>query len=226
MPSSVVHVAFAFLVAIGLLGRFYDRRALAVLLVIVLLPELDTVLGYVFSGGHRTVLHTTLIPMLAAPLLFWETTRQDSWISERWGEWGVRIAWVGLFVHSFPHIALDWAHLSGINYFWPLVDQFYNLDGELYLSTTEGFVQTFVEISRDPETGRRVVDAGKTGTRSEIHIANPAQPTSEPTPEPVDRRFPIAVWGWQLYIVLTSLFVLGCKKLQTSNERPGSESES
>jgi hypothetical protein len=219
MPSSVVHAALGFLLAVGLLGRFYDRRALAVVLLVVVLPEIDTALGLVMDGAHRTVLHTMMIPVAAAPVLYWETARDGSWIRDRWGLRGVRIAWVCLFVHAFVHIALDWAHLSGINFFWPFADQFYALDGQASLSVSEGFVQTFVEIAQDPETGESVIDAGQEGSRAETHVSNPAQPSPEPSQEPVDRRFPIAVYGWQLFFVLAGAFTLAARRLQTPRER-------
>ncbi len=215
MPTSVVHAALAFLIAVGLLGRFYDRRALAIVLVIVLAPELDTAIGWVMDGAHRTVFHTMLSSAVLGGALYCETTREASRIRGRWGERGVRIAWVCLFVHAFAHLSLDWAHLSGINFFWPLRDQFFTLDGEFALSSTEGVVQTFVEVSEDPETGRGVIDAGQGGTRAETHVSNPAQPAPEPEPGPVDRRFPIAVHGWQLYLLLAGAFALVAKRMQT-----------
>lgn len=215
MPSSVVHAALAFLVAVGLLGRFYDRRALVVLLGIVIFPEIDTFAGLFMDGAHRTVLHNMVLAALAGGVLYWETTREGSKVRSLWGARGVRIAWVGLFVHTFAHISLDWTHLSGINALWPLFDQFVTLDGELALSTTDGVVQTFVEISEDPETGQGVIDAGQGGTRAENHVANPAQPSDEPEPGPVDRRFPIAVHGWQLYLVVAGAFTVLAKRLQT-----------
>lgn len=215
MPSSVVHAALAIVLAIGLLGRFYDRRVLAIVLGVVLIPEIDTAMGLVMAGAHRTVLHTMVLSMVAFPALYWETARERSWIRNRWGERGVRLAWVGLFVHTFAHIALDWTHLSGINLVWPFLDQFYSLDGEAYVSLSEGFVQTFVEIAEDPETGRGVIDAGQGETRIDTHVSNPAQPSPDPGPEPVDRRFPIAVQGWQLYFVLLGAFAIVAKKLQT-----------
>ena len=225
MPSSVVHAAVAFLLAAGLLGRFYDRRALLVILVVVLAPEVDTAFGWIMSGAHRTVLHTLVSTAVLAAVVHWETTREGSRIRARWGARGVRIAWVGLFVHTFAHLALDWAHLSGINIVWPLVDQFFRLDGELYVSTTEGFIQTFVEISEDPDTGAGVIDAGQGGARAENHVSNPAQPSPDPKPGPVDRRFPIAVGGWQLYLVVASAFTLVAKRLQTPYTGHESEGE-
>jgi membrane-bound metal-dependent hydrolase YbcI (DUF457 family) len=226
MPSSVVHAALAMVLAVGLLGRFYDRRALAVVLVVVLLPEADTAMGLVMAGAHRTVLHTMVLSFIAFPVLYWETTREHSSIKTRWGERGVRLAWVLLLIHTFAHIALDWAHLSGVNLLWPFLDQFYSLDGEAYLSLSEGFVQTFVDVSTDPETGRGVIDAGQGGSRIETHVSNPAQPSPDPSPGPVDRRFPIAVQGWQLYFVLLGVFALAAKKLQTSRFRSEETAES
>lgn len=215
MPSSVVHAALAAALGVGLLGRFYDRRALAVVLVVVVVPEVDTALGLVMAGAHRTVLHTMVLSVVAAPLLYWETTRGGSVIRGRWGARGVRIAWVCLVVHTFAHIALDWTHLEGVNFIWPVLDRFFALEGEMYLSASEGFVQTFVDVGRDPETGRGVIDAGQGGTRAETHVSNPAQPDPEPDPGPVDRRFPIAVRGWQLHLLLTGVFVVAARRLQS-----------
>ncbi|MFQ3283659.1 MAG: inner membrane protein [Natronomonas sp.] len=220
MPSSVVHAAVAAVLAVGLLGRFYDRQALAIVVAIVLVPELDTALGLVIAGAHRTVLHTMGLSAVATPLLYWETTREGSWIRGRWGARGVRIAWVCLVVHTFAHIAFDWTHLEGINLIWPAVDRFFVLEGEMYVSASEGFVQTFVDIARDPETGRGVIDAGQGGTRAETHVSNPAQPDPQPDPGPVDRRFPIAVRGWQLHLLLTGASVMAARRLQSDQFNP------
>ncbi len=214
MPSSVVHAGFAFLVGVGLLGAYYDRRALVVLVGVLLLPEADTLAGLVLDGAHRALLHTVLLPLLLAPLLYRDTTRADSWLRGRFGTYGVRLAWVGLFVHVFAHVALDWYHLAGVNLFYPLVDRFFQLGGEAYLSTADGFVQTFVEVGTDPETGTTTVDAGQGGTTENTHVANPAQPSDDPQPGPTDRRAPIAVQGWQLFLVVAGLVTVAAKHLQ------------
>ena len=126
-----------------------------------------------------------------------------------------KIGGQGSVVHTFAHIALDWTHLEGVNFIWPVLDRFFALEGEMYLSASEGFVQTFVDVGRDPETGRSVIDAGQGGTRAETHVSNPAQPDPEPDPGPVDRRFPIAVRGWQLHLLLTGVFVVFARRLQS-----------
>jgi hypothetical protein len=215
MPSSFVHAAIGFTLAIGLLGEFYDRRALAVVLAVVLLPEIDTFFGYLMDGAHRTVLHNMVISAVGAAGLYWDSTREHSWLRDRFGARGVRLAWVALLVHTFAHLSLDWAHLSGINVLWPFVDRFFSLDGEAYLSAGEGFVQTFVEFADESGTGGADIDVGQSGTTENTHVGSPAQPSKDPEPGPVDRRFPIAVQGWQLYFVLTGLFALAARKLQT-----------
>lgn len=214
MPSPVVHAGLALLLIVGLLGRFYAPKPVMILLGVLLIPELDTLIGLVMAGAHRTLLHNLLLPFGIGLLLVWDTQRDRSWVRGRFGAIGVRIVWVGLVGHVVAGLLLDWAHLEGINLLWPLHDQFFRLDGEMYVSTTEGFVQTFIDIGTDPATGERVVDAGGGGTRFETHVANPVQPSPEPEPGPVDRRFPIAVQGWQLFLVLTGLFSIVAERFQ------------
>ncbi|SDR38912.1 metal-dependent hydrolase [Natronobacterium texcoconense] len=217
MPSTIVHAGFALLLAAGLWKGTLDRRALAVLLVIVVVPEADTIAGLWMDGAHRALLHNLTIPIVAGLLLYWDTChRERSWLRDRWGGWGVQVAWVGLFVHVFAHMLLDYAHLEGINVFYPVVDQFVRLEGELYYSTTEGFVQTFVEFPTDDVEGT-AMDVGATGTTADTHVDNPVEPTAavEGDPdEPVERLFPVADSGWQFHLVLSGLFVLLARRFQ------------
>lgn len=217
MPSTVVHAALAFLVVAGLLRGFYGWKALAVVLAVLLVVEVDTFLGWFVDGAHRAALHNLLIPVVAAVFLYWDTCRREaSWIRSRWGAWGVWVAWAALFAHTFAHVLLDMAHLDGINPLYPLYDRFVSLDGEAYISTTEGFVQTFVEIAPDEETGEAAVDVGQGGTTADTHVSSPVDPSPPEAPdEPVDRRAPIAVQGWQLYLVVAGAFTLVAKRLQS-----------
>jgi hypothetical protein len=224
MVSSVVHAGFALLLAAGLLGDYYDRRALAVVLVVVVVPEADSFLGFVMPGAHRTVGHNLVLPAAAAALLYYDTRlRERSALRERLADRWIAVAWVGLFVHAFAHVSLDWIHLEGVNAFWPLRDRFYALDGEILLSTADGFVQTFVDLRTDPETGTRTVDAGATGTTKTVHVNNPVEPRDpdEVTDEPVNRIFPIANAGWRLYLIGTGLFVLAARRLQDRTPADG-----
>lgn len=215
-------MGFAVALAAGLLRDAYGRRALAVVVVIMVVPEVDSVLGPVMDGAHRTVGHNVVVPAAVGGLLYYDTRRRDrSWVRDRVGDHGVRIAWVGLFVHFFAHLFLDWAHLEGINLFWPLYDGFFRLDGELALSTTEGLVQTFVSIDFDPETGEPAVDAGATGTTDDVHVNNPVQPDLPERLEGVDtidRRFPIAQAGHWLYLIGIGAFTVLARRFQTRRD--------
>lgn len=214
MPSPTVQAGFALLVATALLGEHYDRRALAVVAVVLLVPELDTFAGWVLAGAHRALLHNLLLVAGAGALLSYDVrVRERSWLRGRYGDRGVRIAGVALFVHVFAHVLLDASHLEGVNLFYPVVDTFYHLDGELYLSTAEGVVQTFVELVDDPQTGRQVVDAA-TGTTGDVHVDSPVDPEGDGGDRPPERRFPVAVFGWQLYLIAVGLFAAGAKRLQ------------
>lgn len=225
MPSTVVHAAFALPLAAALLGDHCDRRALAALLLVVVLPEADSFLGPIMSGAHRTVGHNLVFPAVGALLLYYDTrVRGRSLVRDRLSDRWVAVAWVAIFVHVFAHVALDWTHLDGVNLLWPLRDEFFALDGEILLSTADGFVQTFVDVRLDPETGARSVDAGTTGSTETVHVNNPVEPRDPDTvtDEPVDRRFPIASSGWRLYLIGLGLFALVARRFQGS----GAESRS
>ncbi|WP_418284570.1 metal-dependent hydrolase [Halorubrum sp. DTA46] len=230
MVSTIVHAGFALALAVGLLGDHYDRRALAVILAIVVLPEVDSFLGPIMPGAHRTVGHNLVIPAAVAVLLYYDTRLRDrsalrgllaDRFSERGAERWIAVAWVGLFVHVFAHVALDWTHLDGVNALWPLRDRFYALSGEIFFSSADGFVQTFVDVQIDPETGGRRVDAGEGGTTETVHVNNPVEPRDprEVTDEPIERRFPIANAGWRLYLIGLGLFTLGARRLQGADPR-------
>lgn len=226
MVSTVVHAGFALLLAAGVLGEYYDRRALAVLLVAVVLPEVDSFIGPIMPGAHRTVGHTLVFPAVGALLLYYDTqVRETPVVCDRLSDRWVSVAWAVLFAHIFAHVALDWTHLDGVNLLWPLHNQFLQLDGEILLSTADGFTQTLVDIQFDPETGSRQIDAGGTGTTETVHINNPVEPRdpAEVTDEPVDRRFPIANRGWRLYLIGVGLFAIGARRLQ--GDEPTADAE-
>jgi hypothetical protein len=223
MPSTVVHAAVAFLLAVGLLGEFYDRRALGVVLVVMVAPELDTFAGWFLEGAHRALLHNLVFTAVAVAVVWWDTTRESSWLRRRFGARGVRLVWVGLFVHTFAHMLFDWSHLDGINLFYPITDRFFNLDGEAFVSTAKGFSQTFIEVTTDAETGQQSIDAGQGGTTQNTHVSSPVDPSPDSEPEAVDRRAPIAVQGWQLYLIALGAFTLVAKKLQSPAPSDGDD---
>lgn len=216
MPSTVVHAAFAVLLVAGALGGYYGWRAFALVVGVLVFAEVDTIAGWYLPGAHRALLHNLVFPVVAAGLLYWDTChREASWLRSRWGRWGVRVAWVALFAHVFAHVLLDMAHLEGVNPLYPFHDRFVRLEGEGYLSTVDGLVQSFVHVEIRPETGGPWVDVGQRGTTAETHVPSPADPSPPDDPRPpIDRRFPVAVRGWQLFFVLAGAFVPVARRLQ------------
>ncbi|WP_435075899.1 metal-dependent hydrolase [Halococcus sp. AFM35] len=203
MPSTVVHCALAGLLAAGLLGDHFDGRAVAVVLAATIVPDLDAFAGFVIPGGHRSVLHTLLFPLAIASVLSYDTRiRERSFVRERWHARGVRVAWVSIAAIAFAAIGLDLVG-GGVNLFYPIYNQFYELSGKLLFSNTRGLVQTFVELGEGSETAR--------GTTGQYRIGSGIDPTRGTEPESVERIFPVAQSGWQLLLIFTSVFVLAVR---------------
>lgn len=175
MPSTFVHLGFGALLATALLSEHFDWRALSVVLIIVALPDLDTVLGLWMDGAHRAVLHNVWVVLVPAVVLTWDIhLRERSYVRERWGARGVRIGWVSLVSLAIAHIALD-AFYNGVNLFWPVYDAFIDLNGQLIYSSEEGLVQTFVELGDDGSTVR--------GTTDDVHYRTGVDPGDHPVRE-------------------------------------------
>lgn len=193
MPSLVVHYAFVGLLAATVLGAAFDRRSLLVALVVVTVPDIDAFIALFFSVGHRAATTNLVIPALGGAVLVTDLyAREESYVRTRWGAYGVRVAWFCVVVYAVGHVLLD-AITGGANLFWPVHDQFYSISGRLELSSQRGIVQTFVEGS------------GGMGDAGEIQMStgvdpNPSGDTS--ADEPVDRIFPIARSGWELYVLV------------------------
>lgn len=210
MPSTVVHCALAGLLAAALLGRAFDRRAVALVLAAAIVPDLDVFAGFVLPGAHRALLHTFLIPLVAAALVAYDTRlRGASRLRARYGGWGVRVAWVAVVAYAFGGIGLD-LFTGGANPLYPLHDQFYRLTGRIEYSTQRGWVQTFLETAPPGAggSGTSGIDAGGLGSTEEVHVSSGVDPTRGAEPEGVDRAFPIVRTGWQLLLVLTSIVAL------------------
>lgn len=205
MPSTVVHLAFAGMIAAALLGAAFDRRALLVVLAVTAIPDLDSFVALVAPVGHRTVLHNLFVPALLALGLWLDLRREDSYLRSRWGARGVRVAWVSVLCLAVAGIGLDLFSVQGANALWPVVDQFYVIDGKLELSTQRGIVQTFVEL----ESG--VPEPTALGNSSEMTVTTGVDPAPTSGDEPVDRVFPIARAGWQLLLLLVGTFVTAAR---------------
>ncbi|MFB6307915.1 MAG: metal-dependent hydrolase [Haloarculaceae archaeon] len=207
MPSTLVHVAFAGLLAAALLGDTFDGRALLVVLAVTAIPDLDSFLALLWTPAHRTVLHTLVIPILAGGLLWYDLRVRDrSFVAGRWGPRGVRIAWVSVLAFAVAGIALD-LFSGGAVALWPVDSNFYVIRGKIELSNQRGIVQTFVDL--DPETPQ----TGPTspGNATEIHVDTGVDPTEGTEPKNVERVFPVVRSGWQLLVVLVGTGVTAAR---------------
>lgn len=200
MPSTLVHVAFAGLIAASLLADF-DRRSVGVVLLAGALPDLDAFAGLVLSlpGAHRALLHTLVLPAAVAGVLAYDArVRPESRLRARYGDRGVRVAWVALAAFVFGGVLPD-LFTNGVNALYPLHDAFYAVNGRLEFSTRRGVVQTFVETTSDP---------GRRHTTRTLHYVTGVDPSPGPEPADVERRFVVVGSGMNLLIVLLSATVL------------------
>lgn len=215
MPSTVVHVAFALLFAAALLGHHYDRRALAVVAAVAVVPDLDVFTSLMIESTHRAALHTILLPLALAVLTAWDTHyRERSWLQERYGMRGLRVAWVSLFGLIVSGIGLDLFTAQGVNLLYPLHDQFYGFTGRAGIAT-DGFFQGYIDFSpADPTSGSDGssssvnVDVGQRGSTQDVHVGSGVDPAKGQEASTVRRTFPIVYRGWHLLAVVSTGTVL------------------
>jgi hypothetical protein len=203
MPSTLVHAAVGGLVGAALLATEFDARAVAVVLAAAAVPDLDAFSGLVLPGAHRSLFHTLLFPALVGGLLLFDTLRTESHLRGRFGDRGVRIAWVALAALCFGGILPDLV-TNGVNALYPAVDAFYTVDGKLLLSDQRGLVQTFVEIQPPERTEPRP------STRT-LHYSTPVDPSPGKEPADVERVAPVFQAGWELMLVVVSAVVVGVR---------------
>ncbi|QGN06892.1 metal-dependent hydrolase [Halorhabdus sp. CBA1104] len=218
MPSTVVHLALAGLLAAGLLGAAFDLRALAVVFVAAAIPDLDAFASLVVESAHRAVLHTFLLPMAIGLVLWYDTRyRETSFVRARWDHTGVRVAWVSLLSLAIAGIGLD-MFTNGVNVFYPVHDQFYQLDGEILLSTHDGIVQTFVDLSQSTADGASSGGGSggevAVGSTDETFYSSGVDPWEGEEPANVERTVPVVRSGQQLLLVVTSAVVVGGRLIE------------
>jgi membrane-bound metal-dependent hydrolase YbcI (DUF457 family) len=208
MPSTLVHVALAGLVGTALLADRFDARAILFVMGVTAAVDLDTFLDLWVVGAHRTVLHNLVWPTAAGVALWWDVRRrEESYVLDRWGARGVRVAWVTLVTVVLAHVLLD-AFFNGVNLFWPLQDRFFDLSGELLYSDQRGLVQTFVEFERAAEGSRIVSEATADGSVGETHYRTGVKPSAEDNAD-AQRIFPVAMTGERFLLLLTGYGVVG-----------------
>jgi inner membrane protein len=216
MAGTVVHLAFSGMIAAAFLGTAFDRRSLAVVLAVTAIPDIDSFVALVSVAGHRTVLHTFLVPLSTGLLLWVDTTRRDrSFVRRHWGAWGVRVAWVSVLAYAVSAIGLDIVR-GGVNAFWPIHDQFYILDGTIELSDQRGVVQTFVEWGG--EEGAVPAPEG-VGSSQEINYSTGVDPDPGGEATDPERIFPVVRAGWELVLLLVGTAVTWAR-FHVSQELP------
>ena len=205
MAGTVVHMAFAGLLAAALLGAAYDRRAVAVVVGVTALADLDSFIALVSPGSHRAVLHNFVLPAAAAVLLWADTSlRGDSLVRGRYGHYGVRVAWVAIVAYAVAAVGLDIVR-GGVNPFYPLVDQFYVLDGKIELSDQRGVIQTFVEFQS--ESGGSVPAPQGLGSTADVSFSTGVDPDPSGTKADPERIFPVVRAGWELLVLVVGTVV-------------------
>lgn len=211
MPSTVVHLALAGIIAGALLGDAFDWRSLLVVFAVVAFPDLDSFASLVSSVGHRAALHNVFVPLIAGLVLYADLRRGDqSYVRRRWGARGIRVSWVSLLCFVVVSIGLD--VVDGVaNPLWPVHDQYYHLDGRIELSSQRGLVQTVVDWDVLPAEGGGDGGSRSIGSTDENHLGTGVDPNEGPEPEDVDRMFPIVRSGWELVVLLVGSLVTAAR---------------
>lgn len=205
MPPTLVHAALGGLLAAALLDRAFSARGVAVVVAAAAFPDLDAPLALLVPGAHGAVLHTLLIPLVAAALLYYDARREESWLYGRYGPAGVRVAWVAVLACALAGTGLDLLNLDAANPVWPVDTMYYSFVGKAEYTTTEGFVQTFYVY--DPD-GRWVHYVGQRGQYPGFCKPSLWKPACGPDGEVRPRVSEVVQSGWQLLLVAATPAVL------------------
>ncbi|MFB6360966.1 MAG: metal-dependent hydrolase [Halobacteriales archaeon] len=194
-------MALGCLIGIALLGGALDRRSLTIVTVAAALPDLDAALSLYVPGATNAALHSGFLPIAGVALLYWETERRgESWVADRVGSAGIRVAWVALAAYAVAGIGLDLFNVEGVALFYPVSTRYYAVVGQLIASTEAGLIQTYVQL------GSGWLDVASPGRTTNHHIATWINPTPRANnPAGVERRLRIVDSGWQLVLLVTAL---------------------
>lgn len=208
MPSTLVHVGFAALIGAVLLGDHFDTRAIAIVLLVAAIPDLDTLIGlWILDGAHRTLLHNGILPSLFLLFGIVDTRfREESMLRETVGGRGIRIYFVSVIgAWITAHILLD-SFYNGTNLLWPFYDQYIDLSGKLYYSDQHGLVQTFIDLERESETGSvQLTGDNVRGSSQEFHYYTGFDP-GPAYPADVERRYSLSETG-ELFLLMITGYV-------------------
>lgn len=201
MPSTVVHVSFALIIACALIpnNRFTIKSLLIVALPVMFLDS-DAFFYIVEEGLHRALFHNIIIPSVIVAILLYDISiRDESYIGRKFNSSHA----MSLIITSYTAVViaglgLDFAD-TGVNLFWPIHDQFYTLEGKFILSSENGIVQTFSEFGTEKDTTDSVV------------YNTPINPSSSGENS---GTYPIAYKAWQLILIITSGILVSIKMVR------------
>lgn len=208
MPPTLVTVAVGVLLGVALLGGAFDRRSLAIVAGAAAIPDLDAL--FVLSGLSVTnaAFHSVLIPFGAAAGLYYDTrVRERSRLVDRYGPYGVRVAWVAVAAYAVAGIGLDAFSTESVALLYPISGRYYAILGRLVVSTQDGLVQTYVTLG---EGGLGIESPGTVGTYT---VESPLSPTDG------ERRIHLVDSGWQAVIVATAIAAVPMKYLIERRDR-------
>ncbi|WP_435333558.1 metal-dependent hydrolase [Haloarchaeobius sp. TZWWS8] len=220
MPSTVVHVALAAVVAAALLGSAYSWRTLLVVVGATAFVDLDVLVGFVLIGAHRAAFHTVLFPAVLLGLVYldlhWGTSSR---LVDRFGPTAIRTALVTVVAVVFAGIGPD-LMTNGVNVFWPLHDQFYAFTGKFHLSDQHGVVQTFVDLERS-----QPAESVARGSTKEVQYYTGVDTNPDRSGAPVtkERIFPLVDSGVQLLLVVTGAFISGSRLWEVHRSEVGTD---
>jgi hypothetical protein len=202
MPPTLVTVAVGVLLGVVLLGAAFDRRSLAVVAVAAALPDLDALFVLGGVGLTNAAFHSVFIPVGAAMALYYDTRiRGRSWLVERYGAYGVRVAWVAVAAYAVAGIGLDAFSTETVALLYPISDRYYAILGRLVVSTQDGLVQTYVTLG---DGGLEVESPGAVGT---YVVESPLASRGGA------RRIRLVESGWQAVVVATAAAAAPAKHL-------------
>lgn len=208
MPPTLVAVAVGVLIGVALLGAAFDRRSIALVAGVAAVPDLDALVGSLGFGAANATFHTLFIPVAAVALLCYDTSiRERSWLRERHGWYGIRVAWVSIAAYAVVGIGLDLFSSTGAAVLYPLSDRYYAVVGRFLLSTQEGVIQTYVGF------GDGWIELASPGTVDTHHIETWFDPTGE------NRRLRLLESGWQAVLVVTAAVAVPAKGLVERYDR-------
>ena len=210
MAPTLVNAAVGALLAAALLGAAFDRRSVAVVVGAAILPDFDAVASLVVPGATNALFHNAWIPLVFGALLYWDTTRRDaSWLRDRAGWYGVRVAWVALAAFVVAGAGPELFGREGVNLLYPVHDAYYHVRGRLVFSTQDGIVQTFVALSAE---GPGILPLQSPGTTASYAIPTWVNPDGRPGLSlGADRELSLVRNGWQAVVVASAVATLAVR---------------